>query len=202
MPMATNRCFVGWYMHILATQLNDFSMIRFTNAYIEVATVADTLALKDLLNNAYRGEASKQGWTTEAHLIAGDTRTDEHHVLQAMQQLGSVMLKYTNEQQEIIGCVNLQQHDKKLYLGMFSVSPQAQGGGIGKKLLQAAEEYAQQVHCNSIYMTVISVRTELIDWYQRFGYIDTGKRKPFEEDGLTGRHLQQLEFMVLEKQLV
>jgi hypothetical protein len=28
-------------------------------------------------------------------------------------------------------------------------------------------------------MTVISMRTELIDWYKRHGYIDTGDREPF-----------------------
>jgi hypothetical protein len=48
-------------------------------------------------------------------------------------------------------------------------------------------------------MQVISVREELIHWYVRHGYQDTGERKPFFEDGLTGKHLQPLEFMVLEK---
>jgi len=57
------------------------------------------------------------------------------------------------------------------------------------------------LNCRSIYMTVITVRTELVSWYQRHGYADTGERKPFLEDGLTGKHLQPLEFMVLEKPL-
>ena len=39
----------------------------------------------------------------------------------------------------------------------------------------------------------------MINWYLRHGYTDTGERKPFIEDGLTGKHLQPLEFMVLEK---
>ena len=80
-------------------------------------------------------------------------------------------------------------------------APHLQGGGIGKQLLFAAEEYAKHHLFYSIYMTVISVRTELIDWYKRHGYLDTGKRKAFREDGLTGKHLQPLEFMVLEKKL-
>jgi len=84
---------------------------------------------------------------------------------------------------------------------MFSVNPELQGGGIGKKLLHAAEEYASHVGCSIIYMTVITAREELINWYMRHGYVDTGERKPFEEDGVTGKHLQQLEFMVLEKRL-
>jgi hypothetical protein len=48
---------------------------------------------------------------------------------------------------------------------------------------------------------VITVREELVNWYKRHGYVDTGERKPFEEDGVTGKHLQQLEFMVLEKSI-
>jgi len=172
---------------------------KFSNAAIAVATIADAAAITALLNSAYRGESSKQGWTTEAHLIAGDVRTKQTAVKEVIQQPASVILKYTNEQEEVTGCVNLQQHGDKIYLGMLSVSPQLQGAGIGKQLLKAAEEYALQVDCKAVYMTVISVRTELINWYERFGYKDTGERKPFIEDGESGTHLQPLEFMVMEK---
>jgi ribosomal protein S18 acetylase RimI-like enzyme len=117
-----------------------------------------------------------------------------------MQQEGSVFLKYT-EEHTIIACVNLQQHGTRIYLGMFSVQPGLQGGGIGKEMMLAAEEYALQRHIPLIYMSVISVRHELIDWYKRRGYVDTGERKTFIEDGITGKHLQPLEFMILEKRL-
>lgn len=173
----------------------------FSNTAIQIAGDADIAAITSLLNSAYRGEPSKQGWTTEAHLIAGNIRSDEANVQQVMQQPGSVFLKYTAPDGTLYGCVNLQQHAAKIYLGMFSVLPQLQGGGIGKQLLMAAEEYTRQQQGTTIYMTVIAVRTELINWYIRHGYIDTGERKPFNEDGLTGKHLQQLEFMVLEKTL-
>lgn len=177
-------------------------MQLFSDTHIAIATISDIPAIKNLLNSAYRGESSKQGWTTEAHLIEGDVRTDEATIEKVMKRDGSVFLKYTNEQQEVIGCVNLQLHEgRKIYLGMFSVSPQLQGGGIGKKLLQASDEYGRHLHCSSIYMTVITVRSELVSWYQRHGYHDTGERKPFKEDEGSGKHVQPLEFMVLEKQL-
>lgn len=174
----------------------------FSNPNIAIATIADSAAIINLLNSAYRGETSKQGWTTEAHLIAGESRTDDAGLKQVMQQAGSVILKYTDAAQQVIGCVNLQQHGNKIYLGMFSVSPLQQGGGIGKQILQAAEERAKHLQCTAIYMSVISVRTELINWYMRHGYRDTGERKPFIEDAVTGKHLQQLEFMTLEKSLL
>lgn len=171
----------------------------FSNPSISLATNADLAAITDLLNSAYRGDRSKEGWTHEEHLIGGEVRTNEETLQQVIQPENSILLKYTNQQQCIIGCVNLQHHTHRIYLGMLGVSPKLQGGGIGKQLLKSAEEYAQQLHCRSIYMSVISVRAELIDWYKRHGYKDTGERIPFKEDSLTGKHLQPLEFMVMEK---
>ena len=84
---------------------------------------------------------------------------------------------------------------------MFSVSPRAQGKGIGKKLLVAADEYAREQNCSSIFMTVITVRDELIAWYERHGYIRTGRVLPFPVDERFGKPVQTLEMMVLEKQL-
>lgn len=168
---------------------------------IAQAVKEDIPFIVDLLNSAYRGERSQKGWTTEAHLIAGDVRTDEADVLNVFQQPGSIILKYTNDAGEIIGTVNLQQHERGVYLGMFAVNPNVQGGGIGKQLLKAADEHAKKVGSTTIYMSVISVRSELIDWYKRHGYAETGERKPFVQDNLTGTHLQPLEFLILEKQI-
>lgn len=174
----------------------------YSNPHIAEATNKDIPDLAVLLNSAYRGEGSKAGWTTEAHLIGGTVRTDEGELERLMNTNGSVLLKYTNDQRKIIGCVNLQQHRDKIYLGMLSVSPGLQGGGIGKELLKAGEEYAAKQTCSAVYMTVISLRTELINWYARHGYKDTGERKKFVEDGKSGNHLQPLEFMVMEKILL
>ena len=177
-------------------------MYHFSNPHISIAIVEDIRAFVALLNSAYRGESSKQGWTNEVHLIEGNVRIDEVSMKLNWQQNESVFLKYTNKDKEIIGCVNLQQMDNAIYLGLFSVSPLVQNKGIGKQILVAAEEYAKQLKCSNINMTVISARTELIDWYKRNGYIDTGIKKPFLEDGIAGKHLQPLEFMVLEKQMI
>jgi ribosomal protein S18 acetylase RimI-like enzyme len=174
-------------------------MMLFKNPFIQIASIRDVEIITSLLNSAYRGETSKKGWTTEANLISGEVRTSKESLQKVMQQPDSVLLKFTDTNNAIVGCVNLQKQATKLYLGMLSVSPNLQNAGIGKQLLAAADEYALQQNCLSIYMTVITQRTELINWYNRHGYKDTGERKPFIEDGETGRHLQKLEFMVLEK---
>lgn len=176
-------------------------MTTFSNSKISIATLGDVKEITALLNSAYRGESSKQGWTSEVHLIGGDRRTDEPGLKQVIDLADSIVLKYLNEEQKIIGCVNLQLHGTKIYLGMFSVAPQLQGLGIGKQILIASEEYANTLKCTSIYMSVIDVREELINWYKRHGYEETGARKAFIEDAVSGNHLQPLAFMILEKEI-
>ncbi len=168
---------------------------------IQTASLADVPALCLLLNSAYRGEASRKGWTTEADLISGETRTDEASLTQLIQQPGSVMLTCKTADAVLIGCVNLQQHDSKLYLGMLSVLPLLQGAGTGKQLLLAAEAHARSLKLSAVYMTVITARTELIDWYRRHGYRDTEERSPFPAQGGFGKPVKPLEFMVLEKEV-
>lgn len=175
------------------------SDIRFSNPHIFIAGKAGLGRVEALLNLAYRGEASKKGWTSEADYIEGDIRATAETVLEVFNKPGSVFLLYKAGNTDADGCVNLQQHGNRIYLGMFAVSPAVQGGGIGKQLLSAAEEYASQTGCRSIYMTVIDIRAELISWYKRHGYQETGERIPFHEDGETGRHRVPLQFMVLEK---
>jgi ribosomal protein S18 acetylase RimI-like enzyme len=85
---------------------------------------------------------------------------------------------------------------------MLSVAPNTQGKGIGKKLLVAGENHAKLLGVDTIIMTVISVRKELIDWYMRHGYQLTGERKPFVvPDTRWGIPKQELEFVVLEKKI-
>ena len=166
---------------------------------IVLADEKDITSLVELMDSAYRGENSKQGWTSEADLFIGNKRTDEPTVATLIKKPGAVFLKYLNEEGILEGCVLLHKKDNRIYLGMFSVSPSAQGKGIGKKLLAAADDYAREQGCTSIYMTVITVREELIAWYEKNGYQKTGKVLPFPVDERYGIPTQSLEMLVLEK---
>ena len=168
---------------------------------IDFADFTDIPALVALLDIAYRGEESKKGWTSEADLLLGNKRTDETIVHEMMNTPGTVFLKYLNDQNNIEGCVFLQKNENKLYLGMLCVSPSAQAKGIGKQLMESAELHAKNLHCISIYMTVISIRHELIAWYERKGYFKTGEKKPFPVDERFGIPTQKLEFDILEKNI-
>jgi ribosomal protein S18 acetylase RimI-like enzyme len=167
---------------------------------IGTAGAADAARLSELVNSAYRGDYSRQGWTTEADLLDG-TRTDAAALKEIIARPGTVILKYV-ENEKILACVELVMENTHLYLGMLTVEPSLQGKGVGKVLVRAAEEYASENHCKKIHMSVITVRKELIDWYKRLGYADTGKRKPFAfSDPRFGQPRQPLEFMVMEKSL-
>lgn len=163
------------------------------------ATFADIPELLQLVNSAFRGPASKQGWTTEADLLEGDLRIDATGIEAMLQDPTATILKYTHNAAVIEGCVYLQQRDKQLYLGMLTVNPLLQGAGIGKILLGAAEAYAVTCQCSSIVMRVISVRRELIAWYLRHGYRLTGTKEAFPVNEKFGRPTQTLEFEILEK---
>ncbi len=168
---------------------------------IQKATKEDIPALVTLVNSAYRGDASRKGWTTEADLLLGEFRTDAASLEHIFSSADNAILKYTTEDGSIAGCVYLQKQGEKLYLGMLSVNPELQAGGIGKQLMQASEEYAKEIGCHTITMTVISVRKELIAWYLRRGYHITGINKPFPTDNKFGIPTQELIFEVLEKEI-
>ena len=144
---------------------------------ITKATLEDVFNLNKLINSAYRGETSKEGWTTEANLLDGK-RTTEEELIEIIQNKKNTILKFTAENQ-IIGCVLLVDKETKLYLGMLTVSPEFQNSGIGKKMLKEAELFCLALDIPKIVMTVISIREELIAWYKRHGFVDTGKKEPF-----------------------
>lgn len=165
------------------------------------ASVADISSICSLVNSAYRGDTSRKGWTTEADLLDG-IRVDEDMLEQYITDPSSTILKCTDEDGQLTGCVYLKNQQEKLYLGMLTVSPGLQAKGIGKMLLQASEDRARQQDLKSIVMTVITSRHELINWYKRHGYVETGEKQPFPKSERFGKPKMQLEFLVLQKELV
>lgn len=166
---------------------------------IKPATLDAIPVLNRLVNSAYRGDSSRKGWTTEADLLDG-IRTSEASLRDMMAHPNTTILTYVVDAQ-LIGCVYLEQQGDALYLGMLTVDPEAQAGGIGRQLLEAAEVYARDHHCHSLRMTVIPQRHELLAWYERRGYQRTGKTEPFPNDPRFGDPKMPLSFIELTKKL-
>lgn len=147
--------------------------LRFRNA-----TEHDIPALIDLVTSAYRGDASRRGWTTEADLLDGQ-RIDAEMLRDDLAQPQSVVL-LAQDEARLVACAHVGVDDGAGYFGMFSVDPAAQGGGIGKVVLAEAERIARETFgCTRMRMTVIDCRDELIAFYERRGYVRTGITKPF-----------------------
>ena len=106
--------------------------------------------------------------------------------------------------EDVVGSVHLQQSEaESAYLGLFVVKPTLQGGGIGRRFLQEAERVAQETFgVSRIWMAVITLREELLAYYERRGYRRTGKRKPFpSESGASVPQVENLQLEILEKRL-
>ncbi|MBS7564547.1 GNAT family N-acetyltransferase [Mucilaginibacter sp. Bleaf8] len=167
---------------------------------ITKALITDVSEVVALVNSAYRGETSKQGWTSESHLLEG-IRIDEAELTSYFAHPEVTMLKYTNEANEIIGFVYLEKtKNNKLYLGMLTVKPTLQAGGIGRQLLEAATAFAREIGCTVIKISVITSRHELIAWYQRRGFVATGQTMPLATHNSVAK--QPVELMIMEEQVV
>jgi GNAT superfamily N-acetyltransferase len=166
------------------------------------AAPADVPALVDLVTSAYRGEVSRQGWTTEADLLDG-SRIDPN-VLRGDIERPLSRVIVAERDGRMLACAHVAEEDGAGYFGMFSVVPGLQGGGIGSAVLAEAERVAREEwKLAAMRMTVIDVRDTLIAYYERRGYVRTGIKKPFPYGdarfGIPKR--EDLRFEVLEKVL-
>ena len=155
-----------------------------------------------LVESAYRGESSRAGWTSEADFLDGQ-RTDETMILDILDDPDSRLLLAVDGDR-IVGCCHLERHDGYAYFGMFAVRPGDQGAGVGRALLAEAERQVRaDWRVREMHMTVISVREELIAWYERRGYARTGKMSPFPygDERFGEPRRQDLEFELLVKEL-
>lgn len=178
-----------------------------TTLAFRTATDADIPALIDLVTSAYRGDASRTGWTTEADLLDGQ-RIDADMLRADLHRPHSLIL-LAEDAGRVVACAHIADEAADdgvttAYFGMFSVDPTIQGGGIGKAVLAEAERVARDtLGCARMRMTVIDCRDELIAYYLRRGYARTGIVKPFPYGdaryGLPKR--PDLRFEILEKPL-
>ncbi len=164
-----------------------------------LATPADIGAIVALVESAYRGDVSRKGWTTEADLLDGQ-RTDPISVADLLAKPGCCVLLGACAA-DLIACANIERRGDVAYFGMFSVRPDAQGTGLGRAMLAEAERIARSDWmCTEMQMTVISVRDELIGWYERRGYRRTGIYSPFpygdERFGIPKRDDLRFELLV------
>ena len=169
------------------------------------AVDADLEAVADLVNSAYRGETSRQGWTTEADYLDGQ-RTDAHSLRRdlAVNPDACLLTLRDDPAGPLLGTAWLEPaRDGAWYLGMVTVRPDLQARQLGRQVLAGAEAAAAARGATRIVLTVVHIRDTLIGWYERRGYRLTGEVRPFPygDESLGVPRRDDLAFVVMEKVL-
>lgn len=152
-----------------------------------------------LINQAYRAEKKDNAWTTESHLLSG-IRVNEDMMKEILEE------KYTKTyiakiDNKIVGTIQAKLEGENIHIGLFAVDTKSQASGIGKKLLEFAENSSSKLWKKSTFiMEVISTRTELMQYYIRRGYLNTNSFIEFPKSEYWKENTnEELKLLVLKK---
>lgn len=167
----------------------------------------------------YRG---KESWTTEHHLVKGERISQDRLLELITEQKDKLFVACLSGEPPcssvsenggntgtVAGCIcaewaknhdDLDLPEDNAMLGLFAVDPAFQSRGIGKSLMKHAEQFIKQEwECSRIVMWVIEQRGDIMQWYKRCGYLDTGEQLPFVMPDLA--LIENMQFNVLAKAL-
>jgi len=139
-----------------------------TDARIRLAQSADVEALAGLINMAFR---------VELPFIEGDRINPDG--VRAYMKKGRFLLAEASS--GLAGCVYVEVRGDRGYLGLLGVEPRRQGTGLGRKLMDAAEDFFRNANCVAIDLRIVSAREPLPGFYRHLGYVEIG-RAPLPTD--------------------
>ena len=168
------------------------------NETIQLADASQSMAIAALVNKAYRPEAGAAGWTHESELVAGD-RISSGQVENLFGPDSLVLVAMRGN--EIVACVHVEHDVQDCWIGMLATLPKEQNTGVGKRVLMAAEDFAiERFAPKRLMMSVLSLRPELLSFYQRRGYQLTSQDTDYPWDAGVGTPLvTELRLLELSK---
>ncbi len=171
--------------------------------HFRYANQDDAEKVTALIERAYRGPEAARGWSNEAHLLTGARTTGEEIMALIADHDARFVLAEISDPMEgdiLAGCALIQKDGDGAYFGMFAIEPAMQIGGLGKALLAKCERAVRDLWASQFMaMVVISVRHELIEWYQRRGYSLTGQREAFPFGPGSGEIRRDFDLVELRK---
>jgi GNAT superfamily N-acetyltransferase len=133
-----------------------------TGVRIRTGALADAESIASLINKAFIVER-----------VAFDGERTSSEKVGALFESGSFLL--AESQSSLVGCVYLEPHGSRGYLGLLSVDPIFEGQGLGRRLMDAAEQHARSIGLHALDLRIISPRAEaLLPFYLKLGYAETG----------------------------
>ena len=143
----------------MAAAPNSDSVVR-----IRTATAADIPRMVPVVNTAFAIEKFLEGF-----------RTDEQGMTDMMQK-GEFLLA-EDEPGRLLGCVYTELRGERGYFGMLAVGPAEQGKGLGRRMVEAAEDRCRRHGRKFMDITVLNLRPELLPFYRKLGYVETGSEE-------------------------
>jgi GNAT superfamily N-acetyltransferase len=151
---------------------------------IRVASAGDAPRIAFLVNQAFK---------VEAFFKIGD-RTSTEEIVEMMAHGEFLLLE---EGGVLAGCVYLTVRADRAYFGMLSIEPSRQGQGLGRRLVGEVEGRCRERGCEYIDIHLVNLRAELLGFYDRLGYVETGTL-PFSD---AERSSRSCHFIVMTKAL-
>ncbi|HVT92840.1 MAG TPA: GNAT family N-acetyltransferase [Bryobacteraceae bacterium] len=128
---------------------------------VRAAEDADAEAITRIINDAFRA--------VSFYKIGDRIDVDE-----VRRRLGKGAFFLAVDEGVAAGCVYVELRKERAYLGLLSVSPGYQRLGLGDVLMTRGEDYCREAGCRFIDIDIISLRPELVPYYRRRGYVETG----------------------------
>lgn len=151
-------------------------MVKITLSFRR-ATSEDSENLNSLINSSYRGDSARAHWTHEADLVDG-VRTTPDELQQIINRPNEYFI-LAQSSGELVGSIYVRDEGLGFYFGMLAVKPGLHNQGIGAGLMKEVERIAVDENKKFIRLDVIHLRKELIQYYERKGYVLTGASEPF-----------------------
>ena len=143
-----------------------------SDVQVRPATAADIPAILAVTAAAYASYAGR--FATPSSVFTEGPDAIQHYL-----HNGGVIVAQVGD--EIVGAVRYEPRENYIYLGRLAVLPAWQGKGIGRRLVEAVEEWTLLLGLDEVRL---GVRTELPgnrDLYRHLGYVDDGE-EPMRRD--------------------
>ena len=142
--------------------------IQNSTVTVRIAAPADAAKITAVINAAFR--------IAEGFFIDGP-RIKQAEVENLLVK-GAFLLAEIED--KLNGCVYVELHGERSYLGLLSVDPACQQGGLGSMLMLEAENHCRERGSRFMDIYIVNVRKELPAFYARRGYVENGTT-PFPE---------------------